>query len=116
MDLNTYQDKAISTAVYSGKGTPMGLVYTALKLNGEAGEAAEHIGKAIRDDDYMAETDLLTEDRERLLVKELGDTLWYIAAAASELGYTLTDIAQTNLDKLADRAARGVLTGSGDNR
>lgn len=116
MDLNTYQQKALTTAKYPGSGTPMGLSYTALKLNGEAGEFAEHMGKAMRDDGLMTTTQELTEDRERLMLKELGDTLWYIAAAAHELGYTLDDVANANLNKLSDRKDRGVLGGSGDER
>ena len=55
-------------------------------------------------------------DRREALKGELGDVLWYVASAARELGYDLADIAQANLDKLADRAARGTLQGSGDNR
>jgi hypothetical protein len=32
------------------------------------------------------------------------------------MDYSLEEIAQTNLDKLASRQERGVITGSGDNR
>ena len=35
---------------------------------------------------------------------------------ADEIGCNLSDVAQGNLDKLADRAERGKLKGSGDNR
>ncbi len=114
MQLNEYQDNAITTAVYPGRGSPLGLIYVALKMNGEAGEFAEHVGKALRDDNYMQ--DELTPERNLLLKKELGDVLWYIAAAAKELGFTLDEIAVANNAKLADRKARGVLAGSGDNR
>ena len=48
--------------------------------------------------------------------KELGDVLWYVSQAAYELGYTLQDIAQENIFKLADRAQRKVLNGEGDER
>jgi NTP pyrophosphatase (non-canonical NTP hydrolase) len=47
---------------------------------------------------------------------ELGDVLWYVAQLASELGFSLDEIAQANLDKLASRAARNVIAGSGDHR
>ena len=42
--------------------------------------------------------------------------LWYVAQLATELGLELEQIAQTNLDKLASRAARNVIGGSGDRR
>jgi NTP pyrophosphatase (non-canonical NTP hydrolase) len=47
---------------------------------------------------------------------ELGDVLWYVAQLASELGLDLDRVAQANLDKLASRAARNVIAGSGDDR
>jgi NTP pyrophosphatase (non-canonical NTP hydrolase) len=37
---------------------------------------------------------------------ELGDVLWYISACADELGITLTEIAEYNVDKLARRHGR----------
>ena len=42
--------------------------------------------------------------------------LWYVAQLASELGYELEEVATANLDKLASRAARGRIGGSGDHR
>ena len=44
------------------------------------------------------------------------DVLWYVAQLAGELGYDLDQVAQANLDKLASRAARGRISGSGDSR
>ena len=49
-------------------------------------------------------------------MKELGDVLWYIAALGKEIGVSLSDIAQANIDKLTDRTARGVINSEGDNR
>jgi NTP pyrophosphatase (non-canonical NTP hydrolase) len=111
LTLNEYQQQTLQTAVYPGRGTMQGIVYTALKLNGEAGEVAEHIGKALRDDGGI-----ITPERRTLLKKELGDVLWYISSLADELGFGLGAIAVHNLEKLADRKTRGVLGGSGDNR
>jgi len=47
---------------------------------------------------------------------ELGDVLWYVAQLATELGLDLEDVATANLEKLASRAARNVISGSGDRR
>lgn len=47
---------------------------------------------------------------------EIGDVLWYAARLADELGLSLSQIAEDNMDKLLDRKARGVISGSGDNR
>lgn len=113
--LDTYQRLATQTAIYPGKGTPLGMAYVALKMNGEAGEFAEHVGKAMRDDAYGPETPL-TPERHELLVKEVGDVLWYLSAACNELGICLSDVASTNLMKLAARHANGTLQGSGDDR
>ena|ERR1700753_1873853 len=127
--LNEYQSIATKSAIYPGQGTPLGLVYVALKLNGEAGELAEHVGKAMRDDDLMGshfELDgpnsislaqhALTSERRELIIKEIGDVLWYLSAACNELGISLSDAALTNLKKLADRSKRDALRGSGDDR
>jgi len=130
--LNEYQGLATRFAVYPGQGTTLGLWYTITKLNGEAGEAAEHIGKAFRDDGllhaYSAEEhdvngegvlfsfSAVSPERYQLLIKELGDVLWYVAAAAKELDTTLAEVARTNLAKLKDRSERDALQGSGDNR
>lgn len=113
--LDMYQKIAQGSAIYPGKGQPMGLVYCALKLNGEAGELAEHVGKALRDDDYGYGSPMKPERREAI-IKEIGDGLWYLAAICSEFGLTLSEVAAINLDKLCSRGERGVLQGSGDNR
>ena len=102
-----YQKIAESTAIYPKK---MALPYTSLGLAGEAGELANKIKKIIRDDLPM--TPLLKED----LMNELGDCLWYISAMCTELGTTLTEVADKNLRKLLDRKERGKLGGSGDDR
>lgn len=101
MTLNEYQEAASKTRLPTADD-----VYCALNLAAEAGEVLSHYAKYRRDGTYMPD----------VIVKELGDVLWHIAALAEDLGYDLDDVATLNLDKLASRKARGVLSGSGDNR
>jgi len=113
--LNLYQRLATGTAIYPGQGSPLGLIYVALKCAGEAGEFAEHVGKAMRDDGFAGD-EILTPERRALLIKEIGDELWYLAAKCNELDTTLSEAALINVNKLRDRQTRGTLRGSGDNR
>jgi len=108
--LNEYQSIANDTAIYPNKNTINGLIYTALGL-GEAGEVQNKVKKVIRDD-----KGIVTEEKRVAIAKELGGNLWYIAMCAKELGYSLSDIANMNLNELKDRKSRGVIQGSGDNR
>lgn len=103
-----YETLASKFALYpeAGTGSPMALAYTALGLSGEAGEYSEKVKKLIRDGKLD----------KPLSAKELGDVLWYLTAAAKELGYSLTDIAEINIVKLSDRAERGKIQGNGDER
>lgn len=109
MTLNEYQEAAYKTAIYPGKGNDLdGVIYCSLKLNGEAGEVAEIVGKTIRGD--------FKELPATMTIKELGDVLWYVSAIAKEMAVPLDRVAQINLDKLRDRQERGVLQGSGSDR
>lgn len=120
--LDHYQEIASGSAIYPGQGTPLGLAYCALKLNGEAGELAEHVGKAMRDDRFTVviegsvSFEPLTPKRRELIMKEIGDCLWYLGALCRELGTTLSFVALMNLRKLYDRQQRDALRGSGDER
>jgi NTP pyrophosphatase (non-canonical NTP hydrolase) len=104
-----YQKRSRATAVYPDAGD--NIVYPALGLCGEAGETAEKVKKAIRDDGGT-----LTEERRAAIAAELGDVLWYAAQLATEAGLELEEIAEANLRKLASRQQRAVLHGSGDDR
>jgi NTP pyrophosphatase (non-canonical NTP hydrolase) len=101
LTFNVYQKAARRTAIYTDR-----ITYPTLGLCGEAGEVAEKIKKFMRDG--------VLNDKE--VAKELGDVLWYIANLAEDLGYDLAEIADMNLEKLADRKSRGVIKGNGDNR
>lgn len=111
MELDEYQEYALATSIFPTNNN-YDIIYPALKLAGEAGEVAEKVGKVIRDLNGNFENHIIIED----LAKELGDVLWYVAALADSLGYSLSEIADMNLAKLESRKARNVLTGSGDNR
>lgn len=108
LTLDDYQQNAGRTAVYP-KGGPLGssgVVYTALGLTGEAGEVANQVKKILRDD-FGA----LLPERRAKLIDEVGDVLWYAAQLASELGISLAELAQRNLDKLSQRQKDGQLKG-----
>jgi NTP pyrophosphatase (non-canonical NTP hydrolase) len=109
MDLNDYQSQALRTAIFPNRGN--NFTYPALGLAGEAGEVADKLKKVIRDNGGE-----LTYPVAEAVGKELGDVMWYVAVLADELGFDLESIAINNLEKLASRSSRGVLTGSGDNR
>ncbi len=107
MTLNDYQQKALLTAKDQGNE----FFHRVLGLVGEAGEIAEKVKKLVRDHN----SDLAKLDKDDI-AKELGDTLWYIAALADYLGYSLEEIGQRNIDKMSDRQKRGLINGTGDNR
>ena len=104
-----YQRAALRTA--RDKDAPDEFMHLVLGLVGETGEIAEKVKKLVRDKN----SDLAQLDRDDMAA-ELGDVLWYTAVLADFLGLSLDDIAQRNVDKLADRQRRAVLGGSGDNR
>jgi NTP pyrophosphatase (non-canonical NTP hydrolase) len=109
MTPDQYQTAALQTAIYPNMSN--NFIYPTLGLVGEAGEVAEKAKKVIRDGDG----ELTPETREKMAY-ELSDVCWYVAVLAYELDYTLEEIMQMNLDKLASRQQRGVLSGNGDNR
>ena len=102
MTFDEYQEFARSTAIYPEEYK---VVYPALGLCGESGEVAEKVKKNIRDGKSLDGVGL-----------ELGDVLWYISALADDLGVTLEEVAQANVDKLKSRMERNKIKGDGDNR
>lgn len=83
-------------AKYPNRGNT--IIYPAVALAGEAGEVCNEIKKYLRDDHHV-----LTPARATRIIEEMGDVLWYLDALAEELGVTLEEIAEGNLDKLAKR-------------
>ena len=109
MTFDEYQKKTSKTAVYPK--LMHGSVYPALGLAGEAGEVAEKVKKLVRDDEGV-----VSENKLGDIMKELGDVLWYVSQIASEFDLSLEQVAELNIEKLQDRAKRGKLKGSGDDR
>ena len=109
MDFQLYQERCRATARYPDAGANP--IYPTLGLCGEAGEVADKVKKVLRDRQGSFSPEVIAD-----LQLELGDVLWYVAQLATELGLELEQIAQNNLDKLASRAARNVIGGSGDRR
>ena len=102
MECDEYQRAAMRTA--RDRNAPGEFMHLVLGLVGEAGEIAEKVKKLVRDKN----SDLAQLDRDDMAA-ELGDVLWCTAVLANFLGVSLDDIAQRNVDKLADRQSRAVL-------
>jgi NTP pyrophosphatase (non-canonical NTP hydrolase) len=109
LDFARYQQAAARTGAEIAVDHP--IVYPTLGLAGEAGEVAGKVKKIFRDGGGV-----VTDADRAALALELGDVLWYLSELCTRLGISLTDVAERNIAKLADRAARGVLGGDGDQR
>lgn len=126
MTLKEYQDRAMTTCMDSCNN----FSYMFLNLVGEIGEFASKVAKAIRKNEMGVDDNCLYfklrnesfdwEEKlaaaEEELKKEAGDILWQLSGLCSVMGWSLEDIAQQNLDKLASRQRRNVIDGNGDNR
>lgn len=114
MTLNEYQQQAMTTCMPSCEN----FSYMMLNLVSEVGEVAGKVAKAIRKGQTTIEANFLDYDNElaEALQKECGDVLWQLSGLCYDMGWSLEDIAQQNLDKLADRKQRHVIDGSGDER
>ena len=108
LTFSDYQHIAKSFALYPEKHK---LTYPTLGLNGEAGEVAEKVKKIIRDSGGVVSPAIKLS-----LQRELGDVLWYLSQVATDLDIDLGETANGNLAKLADRASRNAISGSGDDR
>ena len=107
-DLDMYQQVAKTTAIYPRE---QAIIYPTLGLTGEAGEVANKVKKIIRDGSNKNDDRMVSE-----IKSEIGDCLWYIAVLASDFNIKLSDIASTNLEKLANRKKNNTIHGSGDTR
>ena len=124
LTLDEYQQRAMTTCTESSKND----TYLLFGLVAEVGELADKVAKAkpkeyitIDEDEIFPKSHngtipLVFEEFTESFIKELGDVLWFVALIAKHAGLSLEEVAQLNLDKLADRAKRGVIVGNGDNR
>ena len=126
MELNKYQEQAMTTCMPSSEN----FSYMFLNLVGEVGEFASKVAKAIRKEqatiggfvDMGTPTkNVLTFnefptciEQEVELKKEAGDILWQLSGLCTIMGWSLEDVAQMNLNKLAARKAVGTIDGNGD--
>jgi NTP pyrophosphatase (non-canonical NTP hydrolase) len=99
-DATRYQEQAMKTA-NAMCGSREDFAVLALGLTGESGEVADIIKK------YVGHGHDL--DKEKLK-KELGDVLWYVAVLSQQLGFTLGQVMQANVNKLSARYPNGFNT------
>lgn len=99
--LTDYQAFVNSTARVKDK-----FWYACLGLAGETGEVIEHIKKVVRD-----ENSTVSDERKQAIKLELGDVFWYATRLANELGLTLEEILNSNIEKLTHRQKHGKVTG-----
>jgi len=106
--MEDYHMEAMKNKVY-GYGDK--IVYPTLGVGNEAGELQGKVKKVLRDNNGV-----YTPEAIEGIIAELGDVLWYVAAVADDLDFSLNEVADYNIKKLQDRRNRGVIKGSGDNR
>lgn len=113
-DMEFFQEVLVTPAEYSywveRKIVTEGdtrLVENVLGLVGEAGEVAEKTKKLLRDSTKLDRDDI---------IKEIGDVVFYATALANYFDSSLAEVLEMNMNKLNDRASRGVIKGSGDDR
>lgn len=115
-----YQQKAMTTCTPSSEN----ILYMLFNLQGEVGELSSKIAKLIRKGKMKVDSTLdghtheidATEEEMQAIAYECGDVLWQLSGVCSVLGFSLADVANANLEKLASRKSRGVIVGNGDNR
>ena len=126
LTLNEYQDKAMSTCMPESDN----LFYMLANLVGEVGEFASKAGKHMRkgklhitttesdEEGRILHSQIwnITDEERNLLRDELGDIQWQLAGLAHVMGFSLEEVAEKNLEKLASRKQRNLIDGDGDER
>lgn len=105
MNFNEYQKLAETTA---GKmNQEKRLANFAMGVAGEAGEVCDYLKKVL-----FHGHDL---DKD-VLIKELGDVMWYVATLANTVDIDLEEIAERNIEKLKRRYPEGFSKNKSINR
>lgn len=103
MTFDGYQKEAAKTAMYEHSFYPFG------SLMIEAAEFADLVAKQqLRGDNKGVFHDEM--------IAEAGDVLWNLSECLSQYGISLQVVADYNIEKLTDRAKRGVIKGDGGSR
>ena len=100
-------------------------LYMLFMLGEEVGELQGKFSKAIRKGWIVFEGNQIIVKRDKvqdkefqewkeLVKKECGDCLWGIAGVSRIMGWLLSDVGNTNLNKLSARKAAGTIDGNGD--
>ena len=120
MELNEYQERAMSTCLPSCNN----FAYMSLGLVSEVGELAGKVAKAVRKEEIMLQQNDIYNgshpandggaELHKGLIGELGDVLWFVSGVCKVLGLPLEDVADANLAKLAERKKNGTIIGNGD--
>ena len=96
---NEYQRLAMRTTKDEWRGNMLWdqKIHAVTGLNSEAGEVAGMIQKM-----YQGHSMDIPH-----LIKELGDTMWFIAECCDAWGISLDEVMETNIDKLKSRYPEG---------
>lgn len=115
MTLNEYQKMAMTTCLPSCEND----MYMIFGLVEEVGELAGKISKAVRKDKVFVEdnnvcfydkvSDAELFEINEQIKSEISDIMWMTAGLARQFGWTLEEVAQYNLDKLAKRKESGTI-------
>lgn len=109
MHTSFYRDAVLRTAGLSPSDYefPSGqeIQLGALGLAGETGEVVDEIKKMVYHGKPMAK-----KGANDKILKELGDVRWYLEYLAIAFGYTMTEIEDANVAKLAARYPDGFTT------
>jgi NTP pyrophosphatase (non-canonical NTP hydrolase) len=120
MTLNEYQEKAMTTCMESSKN----MTYMLMGLCEEVGELHGKFSKAVRKG--LLEGNSYNQfiptkgnegklnDLRDAIKKEAGDVAWMLAGFCEVMGWSLEEVCQLNLDKLAARKEAGTIDGNGD--